>query len=51
MYKALMKKKISAELHILSEGEHGFGLGVNNDHVNSWTNSLKLWLNWLNIKN
>jgi|SRR5665648_364975 len=48
MYRALKKKKIPAELHILSEGEHGFGLGVNNDHVASWTNSLQLWLNWLN---
>lgn len=51
MYKALRKHKISAELHILSEGEHGFGLGLNNEHVASWTNNLKLWLNWLNTKN
>jgi acetyl esterase/lipase len=51
MYKALRAKKIPAELHILSEGEHGFGLGSGNDHINSWTNSLKLWLNWLNKKN
>ena len=50
MYEALRKKKIPAELHILSEGEHGFGLAVNNEHVASWTNSLKLWLNWLNKK-
>jgi acetyl esterase/lipase len=50
MYKALRAKKIPAELHILSEGEHGFGLGTGNDHINSWTNSLKLWLNWLNKK-
>jgi len=50
MYKALHKKKIPAELHILSEGEHGFGLGINNEHVASWTYSLKLWLNWLNTK-
>jgi len=50
IYRALKKKKISAELHILSEGEHGFGLGVNNEHVASWTNSLRLWLNWLNQK-
>jgi acetyl esterase/lipase len=50
MYKALRAKKIPAELHILSEGEHGFGLGTGNDHINSWTNSLKLWLNWLNSK-
>jgi acetyl esterase/lipase len=51
MYKALRAKKIPAELHILSEGEHGFGLGSGNDHINSWTNSLKLWLDWLNKKN
>jgi acetyl esterase/lipase len=50
MYKALRAKKISAELHILSEGEHGFGLAIGNDHINSWTNSLKLWLKWLNTK-
>jgi len=48
MYKALRKKNISAELHILSEGEHGFGLGINNEHVASWTNNLRLWLKWLN---
>jgi acetyl esterase/lipase len=47
MYKALRNKKIPAELHILTEGEHGFGLGLNNPHVASWTNSLKLWLQWL----
>ena len=48
MYKALRANKIPAELHILSEGEHGFGLGIGNDHIASWTNSLKLWLKWLN---
>ncbi|NEW85502.1 MAG: hypothetical protein GZ094_24500 [Mariniphaga sp.] len=47
---SMRKYKISAELHILSEGEHGFGLGLNNEHVASWTNSLRLWLNWLNTK-
>ncbi len=50
MYEALRKKKIQAELHIFSEGEHGFGLAVNNEHVASWTENLKLWLNWLNKK-
>jgi acetyl esterase/lipase len=49
-YKALRKKKIPAELHILSEGEHGFGLGINNEHVASWTNNLRLWLGWLNTR-
>jgi acetyl esterase/lipase len=48
MYKALRKKNIPSELHILSEGGHGFGLGINNEHVGSWTYNLKLWLNWLN---
>jgi acetyl esterase/lipase len=48
MYAALRKKKIPAELHILSEGKHGFGLGLNNQHVASWTNNLQLWLNSLN---
>jgi acetyl esterase/lipase len=50
MYRALRARKIPAELHIISEGEHGFGLGVGNEHINSWTNSLKLWLNWLNSR-
>jgi len=50
IYQALRKKKIPAELHILSEGEHGFGLAVNNEHVASWTNSLRLWLKGLNKK-
>jgi acetyl esterase/lipase len=50
MYKAMREKKIPVELHILSEGEHGFGLGLNNEHVASWTTNLKLWLNYLNKK-
>lgn len=50
MFEALKKKKIPTELHILSEGEHGFGLAENNAHINSWTDSLRLWLNWLNSK-
>jgi acetyl esterase/lipase len=48
MYKALRARHIPAELHILSEGEHGFGLGGNNEHIASWKNSLKLWLSSLN---
>jgi acetyl esterase/lipase len=50
MFNALREKKIPVELHILSEGEHGFGLGLDNDHVASWTNSVRLWLGWLNLK-
>jgi acetyl esterase/lipase len=48
MYKALRQKNIPAEVHILSEGGHGFGLATNNEHVASWTNSMKLWLKTLN---
>ena len=48
MYAALRKKKIPSELHILSEGKHGFGLGLTNQHVSSWTNNLQLWLKSLN---
>jgi acetyl esterase/lipase len=51
IYKALREKNIPAELHILSEGDHGFGLGTGNEHVASWANNLKLWLRWLNTSN
>ncbi len=47
MYRALQAKGISAELHIVSEGEHGFGLSTKNDHTGSWTGNLKLWLEWI----
>ena len=47
MYQSLRRQHISAELHILSEGGHGFGLGVNNRHVGSWTDSLSQWLHSL----
>ena len=50
MYKALRAKNISAELHTLTEGEHGFGLGIDNPHIASWSNSLRLWLQWLDRK-
>jgi acetyl esterase/lipase len=48
MYAALRQKKIPAELHVMSEGGHGFGLAVNNPHVNSWTASFQQWLNAIN---
>lgn len=48
MYKALRAQNIPAEMHIFPEGGHGFGLNIGNEHVNSWTNSLRLWLAWLN---
>jgi acetyl esterase/lipase len=48
MFEALQSRKVPAEMHILSEGEHGFGLGTGNDHIASWTNSLRLWLKSIN---
>ena len=48
MYQALHNRKIPAELHIITEGEHGFGLAVDNDHPAAWTNNLEQWLKWLN---
>jgi len=50
LYKALRAKSIPTEMHILSEGEHGFGLGTNNEHVAGWTDNLQRWLAWLNEK-
>jgi len=47
MYKALQAKGIHAELHIVSEGGHGYGLSTKNQHIGSWTYNLKLWLEWL----
>ncbi|HVN58661.1 MAG TPA: alpha/beta hydrolase [Bacteroidales bacterium] len=49
MYEALHAKNIPAELHIISEGDHGFGLATGNDHVASWVSSLKLWLQSLRM--
>lgn len=50
LYKALRAKRIPTEMHILSEGGHGFGLGTNNAHVAGWTDNLQRWLAWLNEK-
>lgn len=49
MYEALRKNNIPAEIHIISEGGHGFGLASNNTHISSWAGSLKLWLQWINL--
>jgi acetyl esterase/lipase len=48
MYRALRAHGIAAEMHVLSEGAHGFGLALGNPHVASWTGSLTLWLRSLN---
>ncbi len=43
-YQGLLKKGISAELHILPHGGHGFGMAYDNEQVSQWTNYLKYWL-------
>ena len=48
MYRALKANGVSAELHIVSAGEHGFGLSTKDNHTGSWTYNLRLWLEWLN---
>ncbi len=48
MYQALHNRKIPTELHIITDGEHGFGLAVDNDHPGYWVNNLGKWLKWLN---
>lgn len=41
---ALWKEKISCELHIFSQGEHGLGLATQLPHVAQWTDLLKNWI-------
>jgi acetyl esterase/lipase len=49
-YEALRKHKIPVELHIYSEGGHGFGLGVNKGHYEFWPQACHEWLKWLDTK-
>jgi acetyl esterase/lipase len=46
-YQALRKNKIPAELHIYSEGGHGFALAVNKGHQEYWPQACHEWLRWL----
>ena len=46
--KALVDKNIPVEMHIYSEGGHGFTSAIGNDHLNSWTQRFLDWLKWLN---
>jgi len=49
-YAALRKHKIPAELHIYSEGGHGFGLAVNQEHIEYWPQACHEWLKWLDTR-
>lgn len=47
MYAAARAKKVSAELHIFSTGEHGFGLGEFEKQAGQWK---ELFLNWAKVQ-
>jgi acetyl esterase/lipase len=44
LYKALISKKISAELQIYDLGGHGFGMRKSGIPADNWDETLKLWL-------
>jgi acetyl esterase/lipase len=44
MYQACLKAGIPAELHILEEGSHGFGLGPNDPILKTWPDMAIRWL-------
>ena len=46
-FRALAAHGVPAELHIYPYGGHGFGLAVGRGHLQSWTQALALWLQWL----
>jgi acetyl esterase/lipase len=43
-YKALLKNKVPAEMHIYPTGGHGFALGLQDPHLATWTDQ---WIGWL----
>jgi acetyl esterase/lipase len=43
-YKALLKNKVPAEMHIYPTGGHGFALGLQDPHLATWTDQ---WVGWL----
>ena len=44
LYKALLDKKVVAELDTFAVGGHGFGMRKRNIPADNWTNLLKTWL-------
>ncbi|MCM5663070.1 alpha/beta hydrolase [Galbibacter mesophilus] len=43
-FNALKKNNVPTEMHIYPEGSHGFGLGLQNKNVSTWTS---LFINWM----
>lgn len=49
-YRALVDKKIDAEMHIYPEGGHGFALALDKGYLRSWPDRLEDWLQRLEEK-
>ncbi len=47
-YQGLVAKGVPAEMHIYPSGGHGFGLGLEHEHLSSWPDRLMDWLESLN---
>jgi acetyl esterase/lipase len=47
-YRALVKNKVPAELHVYNYGGHGFGLAVGRGYLQTWTDRCLDWLKALN---
>lgn len=47
-YNSLRAKNIPAEMHIYSEGGHGFTLANGTSHLKTWKDSCLSWIRWLN---
>ncbi len=43
-YQNLVKHNVYSEMHIYPKGGHGFGLGLNFEHVQTWPQRLAEWL-------
>ncbi len=43
-YKALKENKVPAEMHLYPSGGHGYALAINQDHLNTWPERLREWL-------
>lgn len=46
-YQALIKNKVSAEMHIYPEGGHGYSLALGQGHLSSWPDQLIAWIHSL----
>jgi dipeptidyl aminopeptidase/acylaminoacyl peptidase len=43
-YEALIKNNVPAELHIYTEGGHGFSLAIGKPHLEDWPETVIDWI-------